>query len=232
MPTIRETLEGYGKLLARVDRWYSGCLDRYPEHITCRSGCSDCCRGLFDITLLDAWHLRAGFKQLSAPVRKEAVRKAKRRTESLAVFWPELAPPYLLNHRPDEQWEELMPDEDDTPCPLVGKDGRCLAYDHRPMTCRLHGLPLVDLDGEIFHDEWCTRNFVGSAPLEIEALRGEFRNLFRDELTLFREFAVELLGVPLSELDTFIPLALMVDYERFDWRAWWRQASAEIKRGD
>jgi Fe-S-cluster containining protein len=188
--------------------------------ISCRSGCSACCRGLFDITLLDAAYLKSGFDKLSQGVREEVLAIAKGRAGGLQKFWPEFAEPYLLNYRPEEEWEELMPDDDETPCPLLGSDGRCLVYEHRPMTCRLHGLPLVDVSGEVMHDEWCTLNFDGEDPLKREELRWEFTRLFRDELGLFQQFTERLIGAPINELDTFIPTALLIDFARFDWRRW------------
>jgi hypothetical protein len=113
-----------------------------------------------------------------------------------------------------------MPEEDETPCALLGDDGKCLVYAYRPMTCRLNGLPLVDISGEIFYDEWCTLNFVGKDPLDNENLRWKFRRHFQSELKLFHRFTEQLLGQPVNELDTFIPTALLIDFEKFDWRAW------------
>jgi Fe-S-cluster containining protein len=188
------------------------------KEISCGSGCSDCCRGLFDITLLDACYLKHGFEMLDDPIKGAVIEKARNRVAELQVLWPEFAEPYILNYRPEEDWEILMPDSDETPCPLLGDDGRCLVYDYRPMTCRLHGLPLVDLTGEVMHDEWCTLNFRDLNPLEMRELRWRFRDMFQDELSLFREFTNELLGECFNELDTFITTVLIMDFDRFKWR--------------
>jgi hypothetical protein len=88
------------------------------------------------------------------------------------------------------------------------------------MTCRLHGLPLVDLSGELLHDEWCTLNFIGENPLLLEGLRWEFTRLFKDELQLFRQFTHKLFNRCVNELDTFIPTALLIDFKGFDWERW------------
>jgi Fe-S-cluster containining protein len=212
-------LDRYGMLLAEVDAWFARCREAVPGAIACGDGCADCCRGLFDITLLDACHLKRGFDRLPSGVRNRTRRKGRGRLTLLRRLWPEFAPPYLLNYRPEGEWEALMPEEDNTPCPLL-EDGRCLVYEHRPMTCRLNGIPLLDHSGEIMYDEWCTLNFTSMDPLSCAALRGDFRRLFGAELELFRELTGLLLGNPLNELDTFIPLALLVDYRRFPWREW------------
>jgi Fe-S-cluster containining protein len=204
----------YRALLETVDAWFNGCIEHSGRHIQCRPGCSQCCRGLFDITLLDAFLLRQGFSLLSIDVQQAALVKAWARLTELQQLWPDFSAPYTLNHMPDELWTET-PEDDMTPCPLLGEDGRCLIYMHRPMTCRLHGLPNLDGSGESFSDEWCTLNFIGVDPLAMDELRWEFRRTFEAELTLFREFTTRLLGAPCNEIDTFIPLALLIDFDKF-----------------
>jgi Fe-S-cluster containining protein len=221
---MEEILEKYGALLREVDGWFAGCMERHSSAMRCRSGCSECCRGLFDITLLDACYLKSGFDRLPEDVREHVTGRAIERVKGLQELWPEFAAPYILNYRPDEEWEELMPEEDGTPCSLLGADGKCLVYEYRPMTCRLNGVPLVDVSSEVFFDEWCTLNFTRANPLELPELRWEFDKLFRRELLIFREFTGLLLNKTFNELDTFIPTALLVEFKGFDWRRWVRQA--------
>jgi Fe-S-cluster containining protein len=221
---IEKILKDYGTLLDEVDSWFKRCLEEFPAKIACRSGCSECCRGLFDITLLDACYLKSGFDRLPDDVREHVTVRAIERVKRLQELWPEFAAPFILNYRPDEEWEELMPEEDGTPCSLLGADGKCLVYDYRPMTCRLNGVPLVDVSSEVFFDEWCTLNFKKENPLELPKLRWEFNTLFRKELLIFREFTSLLLNKTFNELDTFIPTALLLDFKGFDWRRWVRQA--------
>ena len=195
-------------------------MERYPEKIACKSGCSACCRSLFDITLLDAYHLKLGFDRLPAGTREMVLVKCRERLILMREQWPEFEHPYVLNHRPEEEWEPLMPEEDETPCVLLGEDGRCLVYDHRPMTCRLHGIPMIDSDGEVMHDDWCPMNFVDEDPLELPGLAAPFDAIIRQEVALVRDFTGALLGQRLSQIDTFIPTALMIDFDRFDWQGW------------
>ncbi len=220
---MQTILAAYGDLLAEVDRWFAGCLERHPAEIACTSGCSACCCSLFDITLLDAWNLKSGFDRLPEPVRDKVRSKAVDRLTEIRGLWPEFAAPYLLNLRPEEEWNGVMSDEDETPCPLLADDGRCLVYDVRPMTCRLHGLPLIDVSGEVMHDEWCTMNLTGCGdPLELKSLAGEFDRMLRDEVRLGRSFSQQLLGEVVHELDTFIPTAVLIDFAGFDWKGWWQ----------
>ena len=212
MKEVSAILDDYRTLLEAVDAWFSRCLETAGRHIQCRPGCSGCCRGLFDITLMDAALLRRGFELLPERVRVSVLAKARERLNELQERWPGFGPPYLLNHLPDEEWTE-MPEEDATPCPLLGEDDRCLVYAWRPMTCRLHGLPNIDFSGESFSDEWCTLNFADADPLALPELRWNFRRAFAAEMQLFGEFTASQLGAPRNELDTFIPLALLIDWE-------------------
>lgn len=213
--SLDDLLDEYGRLLERVDRWFARCRAGQPAGaIRCADGCSDCCRGLFDITLLDAALLKRGFDRLPTATKKAVLARVQDRLTLIRAVWPDFSSPYILNYRPEEEWDDVMPDDDETPCPLLDEEGRCLVYGSRPMTCRLHGIPLVDTDGEVFHDEWCTRNFEGMDPLAMAELRDEFRRLFQEELELFRRFTARLLGEEMSELDTLIPTALLMDFSR------------------
>lgn len=225
---MKKILQNYGALLSTVDRWFNSCISVSPEKIRCVQGCSECCRGLFDITLLDAWFLKTGFDRLEESTKRDVLSKVSKRLHSLQSAWPELDQPYFLNIRPEEEWEKLMPDEDETPCPLLSDAGECLLYEYRPMTCRLHGIPLVDVSGEVFHDEWCTKNFSGENPLAERELYWNFSSCFQTEITIFRQFTYELFNQYINELDTFIPLALLMDYENFAWKEWLKGYSGQF----
>jgi Fe-S-cluster containining protein len=228
MRKVDSLLDQYGELLRQVDQWFARCRAAYPDAIRCGQGCSGCCRGLFDITLLDGWYLRRGYALLPDARQRSVRRRAMRRLAEICRQWPDFPAPYLLNYRPEAEWEQLMPDDDEAPCIFLDSAGRCLIYDHRPMTCRLHGLPLVDEMGEVLVDEWCTENFPAADPLVLPLLRGNFTGMFRTEVDLMREFTGILGSRQLSELDTFIPLAVLVDYDTFDWHTWLHEAHIVI----
>jgi Fe-S-cluster containining protein len=217
---MKTILQNYGNLLASVDRWFNRCISICSREIVCAQGCSECCRGLFDITLLDACYLKSGFERLDEGIKRVLIEKARKRLALLRDEWPEFDVPYILNVRPEKDWEVLMPDDDETPCLLLSETGECLLYDYRPMTCRLHGIPHIDFSGEVFFDEWCTLNFSGVNPLERKGLRWGFADCFQIELMLFQQFTFQLFNQCMNELDTFIPMALLVDFEGFDWKLW------------
>jgi len=210
---LQVLLNAYRDLLGEIDAWFASCLlAALPGMLACRQGCSACCRGLFDITLLEAFLLREGFAQLPAHVKAEVLDRCRSCLSELQQRWPQLVNPYLLNDLPDDGWT-AMPEEDETPCPLLGADGLCLVYPFRPMTCRLHGLPNLDLTGEDFSADLCTLHAGDPHTLPDAVLRWPFREAFSREIALLRAFTLQLTGTPTSEADTFIPLALLADYK-------------------
>lgn len=209
--SVQEIIARYQALLSTVDAWFSRSQRTFPGEVHCARGCSACCRGLFDVTLLDGFLLQVGISCLSQDRQQAIEEKARQRLWQLQCLWPQLQPPYLLNCLPDAHWTE-MPEDDPTRCPLLGEDGSCLIYEHRPMICRTHGLPNIDISGESFSDLFCSLNFTDSNPLLLEDLRWSFRQVYSAEFDLLAQFNMKVLGSPLREADTFIPLALLIDF--------------------
>ena len=211
---MNDLLDRYGSLLREVDGWFKRCLDRYPGQIECRNGCSECCRGLFDITLLDALYLKRGFDDLPESQKVALARFALRRLDDLSILNSAFVEPWLLNSIPESDWDLLMPEDDETPCLLQSDGEGCLLYEFRPMTCRLNGIPLIDVSGEELFDEWCTLNFTKEDPRCFMELRFEFTELFSRELLLFQKLIHHLTGTIRNEVDLFIPAAVVIDFNK------------------
>jgi Fe-S-cluster containining protein len=208
---MNDLLDNYGALLREVDVWFQRCFDQHSDLIACRKGCSECCRGLFDITLLDALYLKRGFDALPEPQQSGIAQSALLRLEQLSLLNPVFVEPWLLNAIPEDDWDALMPEEDANPCLLLSEAGGCLVDQYRPMTCRLNGIPLIDVSGEEMFDDWCTMNFIKEDPRRFADLRFEFTELFSRELLLFQKLIHHLTGTIRSEVDLFIPAAVVLD---------------------
>lgn len=213
-----QILAAYRILLGEVDAWFDGCLQAGGSRLACRGGCRACCRALFDITLLDAWLLKEAFARLPATTRRQVLDRCQPRLDELQQLWPRLQPPYLLNSLPEEEWT-AMPEDDQTPCPLLDDEGLCLIYEARPLVCRLHGLPSIDLSGEDFDGTVCTLHpEEPQMVLPDKVLHWRFREVFTREAELLAVFVERLGSAGAEGFDTFIPLALLADYGQIDWR--------------
>lgn len=99
--------------LRLLDEGVAPVVERYDAHIRCAPGCDDCCHQTFRVSPLEGELLREGLAEASEAVRDDIVERA----------------------------QEYRPDRRDR-CPVLGDDGRCRLYDHRPRICRKYGIPL------------------------------------------------------------------------------------------
>lgn len=119
--------------------------------------------------------LHALVDEATAPVARASARRLSCRpgcaeccVDGLTVFAIEAA--VLRRHYP----ELFATAEPHAPgaCALLGEDGRCRVYEHRPYVCRTQGLPLRWLEqdepsGEIVEArDICPKNVAGGPPLE------------------------------------------------------------------
>lgn len=108
------------KIYSTMDRAYGSAADHYG--FKCR-GCDDnCCRTRFyHYTYIEYLYILKGYNSLAADMRAEV---AKRALRVVAEFKAADNKQIALRQM----------------CPL-NFDGRCMLYYHRPMICRLHGIP-------------------------------------------------------------------------------------------
>jgi Fe-S-cluster containining protein len=183
---MTDVLDRYRTLLAGVDAWFGRVAGRFAARVACRRGCHDCCLGLFDVTPLDAALLQEGLAALAEAEREGIRDRARAVLEKAVALQPRLAGRADLAGLSDETVDALCDAAGPLPCPVLGPDGACLLYAHRPLVCRLNGLPVVDLSGRVLADEGCPLNALraGDAPpavlgLDVRAMRREEERLLK-----------------------------------------------------
>jgi Fe-S-cluster containining protein len=175
-----------GELVKILDNWLQRANERSGGHIACRSGCAQCCTGVFAINRLDAYRLQQGLKDLAFRDQERAQRILQRAAESLERIAPsfpgDMETGILYDSaNAEEVFEEFANDE---PCPVLDPETlTCDLYAHRPLTCRIFGPP-VRTDGGLGVCELC---FTKASPEEIAAaevpLEGEaFESTLNREL--------------------------------------------------
>jgi Fe-S-cluster containining protein len=135
---------GDESLVRIVDAAMAEAARKSGHWLVCRPGCSDCCKGPFPITQLDARRLREGLAELERSDRQRAARVRERARQAVGAAAA-----------------------DDDPCPALDPStGTCDLYAARPITCRIFGPPVRCGSGPVGICELC---FQGASDEEIAA---------------------------------------------------------------
>jgi Fe-S-cluster containining protein len=110
---------GDRELIQIVDAAFAEAARKSGPWLVCRSGCTQCCYGVFPITALDAWRLKQGLADLETTDPDRARRVRGRAIQAIAAA------------------------DEDGPCPALDPAaGTCDLYAARPITCRAFGPPV------------------------------------------------------------------------------------------
>ncbi|HLY09167.1 MAG TPA: YkgJ family cysteine cluster protein [Planctomycetota bacterium] len=148
-------MDDYKELLAGVDAWYRSVQEGHPAEVPCTRGCRDCCIGLFDVSLADRDLLREGLAQAPPEIRQDIQARASALVDRLREIEPDLGD--TLDGKSPDAIDDLCDLAGDVECPVLGRDGECRLYEHRPLTCRMSGVPVVDLSGRAVFPEGCAK---------------------------------------------------------------------------
>src|SRR5688572_22229591 len=142
-------VEDYRAILDRVDEWYRSVQQAHPDKVPCTKGCRDCCLGLFDISIADRDLLREGLSKADPTTRRDIQERASQLMAQLRERFPDLAD--SLDGFSDREIDDVTDALGGVECPVLGREGECRLYAHRPLICRLSGVPVVDLSGSVVH---------------------------------------------------------------------------------
>lgn len=142
--------------------WNRAASQAGEGELACRAGCFGCCVGLFEISLPEAFLVRAGFERLPPEEREDSRTRAVRIVDASAGSFPGDAATGLLDpDRTEESDDTYFEVVADRACPLLElPSGRCRVYAERPMTCRTYGFAWAKA-GELIHPP-CGLNLPGA----------------------------------------------------------------------
>jgi len=187
-------MDAYRKLMDRADTWYRSVQSAHSAKVPCRIGCRDCCLGLFEISLADSDMLREGLAKLSEVERLEIRNRAGSILNQLRRTYPDLGE--SLRGLSEEEIDEILAIPGDVECPALGPGGECRLYDHRPLVCRLAGVPVVDLRGQAVQPEGCVHCTLTpgeTPPIDHTSLRAQEMLILRER---YGKRADETLTIP------------------------------------
>lgn len=140
MPAAGRPVESQ-RLFRKADQWFERSRAALLGALPCRPGCSRCCIGPFAVTALDRRHVQEGLSQATDHVRRGIEARAQAQVARMEAAFPDLVTRPFLDEWADEAIDRLVSSFADVPCPALDQDGCCSIYPHRPMTCRLMGIP-------------------------------------------------------------------------------------------
>jgi Fe-S-cluster containining protein len=203
---LQEHIRRYMELVSRVDRLFKSVEQRHSELLNCRPGCDDCCSVFFQLTLIEAFFVSGTFRQMLGPSAQ--ARALARAEQSAALFQQATA---ILAGMKDADKEELSETAAKLriPCPLL-EDHGCALYEHRPVTCRLYGVP-QKIGGRVVS---CPHNAFQAKGQYVTVDVNELQQML---LAYSRQFLEDLIGrdptVPLDPLFS-MPQALRTSFDR------------------
>jgi len=192
--------------------WFDKVREKYSAQMQCGKGCTACCHGLFEISLADAAEVARGFSELPPQVQREVHSRASHLQARIKSMTTDVPEPTLVGED-DPLIDRIVDAFDNPPCPFLGNAGECMIYEHRPLTCRLEGVPMIDVRDGLFGD-WCELNFKEGIPegaskdlqLDYDAI-GAADDMRSDEVArcagLSDPHAVTFIPSVIAEYDTF-----------------------------
>ena len=203
---MQDIIRKYGRFLKKSERLYRASADKHA--VGCKRGCFECCSsGFFDITLLDAIHLRAAVKKLPAGVRKRLIERAEAQLDVLEKKQAFSRRDPILH---DQKAIDVVSRRSaNVRCPAI-EDGKCVIYTHRPHICRIFG-PTIRGKRRAVRLEGC-----GYFKRDIPEADFPIMQNYEEEDRILIEMFTRAGRKNIWEVDTIIPAALTIELDR-----WW-----------
>ncbi len=131
-----DLFEKYKQLVAKGDAAFETIERDYGSCIKCKPQCSDCCHAIFGLFLIEAAYIQQQFNRLDRKVRREVLSNAEKYEKALQKVEER-----LQAHEDDPRMKSYALSKERVRCPLLNQDEECIIYPHRPITCRVYGIP-------------------------------------------------------------------------------------------
>jgi len=117
----------------------------HADCVRCDVGCDDCCHALFDLTLVEALYINDKFSRMFGEEDRSRLIEKANRADRQTYRIKKVA---YRQSKAGEDEARILPGiaAERVRCPLLSDAHRCELYAHRPITCRLYGIPTA-IDG-------------------------------------------------------------------------------------
>ncbi|GBF35693.1 glutamate synthase large chain [Desulfocucumis palustris] len=134
-----DLFQAYESLVAKAESSFQGMEKEYGDCIKCKIQCSDCCHSIFGLFSIESAYLSHHFSRLDRKLRREILSRCEKTDRELL----ELEKRLKEAHGEDQQALLSAIARERVRCPLLNDENKCSMYQHRPITCRVYGMPTV-----------------------------------------------------------------------------------------
>jgi Fe-S-cluster containining protein len=128
----------YERLAALADQAFETMQRDYGDLIKCQRRCTDCCYAVFGLFPVEAVYLKCQFERLDGAGKEEILLRTAQTEADLQRLQERLA---RFDGEPGIQNRMLARER--IRCPLLNGEEECALYPHRPITCRVYGIPVA-----------------------------------------------------------------------------------------
>jgi Fe-S-cluster containining protein len=136
MKKTNDLFQSYEGVADRAETAFQEMQKEHGACIKCEPHCSDCCHAVFGLFLIEAGYLKEHFDKLTEEEKRAALSRCEQAEKSL-----ERLQNMLREHEGDPQMQAYIMSRERIPCPLLNEEQECVLYIHRPITCRVYGIP-------------------------------------------------------------------------------------------
>ena len=130
----------YEEIVAMTDAVFERVKKEYPECVTCKQECSDCCYALFDVGLIEGLYINYQFnKKFKGKERDRLVDKLNIADREVHRIKKKAYKDLDAGKNEDDILMDIAKKR--IRCPLLNEQNLCDIYEYRPITCRLYGIP-------------------------------------------------------------------------------------------
>lgn len=197
----------YEALVTMADGVFEKIKREYPQTVTCKEGCSDCCHALFDLTLIEAIYLNYHFnKKFKGVKRLNLIDKASSIDRKIYKIKKNAHREYVDGKNDAEILTQMAAER--VRCPLLNEEDRCDLYEHRPITCRIYGIPTAS--GGMSHT--CGRSaFEEGKPYPTINMDVIYKQLYGISAELVRD--IKSRYTKMADMLVPVSMAMITDYD-------------------
>ena len=130
----------YEAIRDMADEAFARVQKEYPDGVKCKIKCADCCHALFDLTLIEAIYVNHRFNQAFKKEEREVLLERSNRADRKIHMIKKKA---FQDKKSGKNEVEILMHlaSERVRCALLNDADMCDLYEHRPITCRLYGIP-------------------------------------------------------------------------------------------